>query len=224
MFANRSAVLYHQQKYDEALKEIERAIANGYPQDMMYKLKERKARCLLAKKNLKEALQAFQDTVQALDDSKLPTERHLKLERDAQIMIKMLQKNIEMEEKIMKKSKGHDATKDKSKDVIVDHFVCDSLGFDFSEAEGRFAIAKNEIKLGTYLVQEKPHASCLLQLYSQTHCQYCFKRTNVPISCSNCADIVSEMKKIFEDEKEKKNLHFELLIYFFAGLLFGNLS
>lgn len=194
LFANRSAVLYHQEKYDEALKEIERAIAAGYPNEMMYKLKERRARCYLAKKEHNEALKAFREDVQSLDDAKIPVDKKLKLERDAQIMIKMLEKSQLMEEKIKQKQKpknvkGSTDSKDNNKNV--EHFVSDCIGFKYTEDEGRFATAAKDIKLGTYLVQEKPHASCLLQLYSQTHCQYCFKRTNVPISCSNCADVVS---------------------------------
>ena len=194
LFANRSAVLYHMEHYDAALKEIERAINAGYPKEMMYKLKERKARCLLAKKNHKEAMHAFQEDIKALDDSKIPLENRMKLERDAQIMIKMLQKTLVMEEKATAAKK--DAKKQEREDEVikkkqVEHFVSDSLTFDFNELEGRFAKAGKDIKLGTYLVQEKPYASCLIQKYCQTHCQLCFKRTDVPIACSNCSDVVS---------------------------------
>lgn len=194
LFANRSAVLYHMEHYDVALKEIERAINAGYPKEMLYKLKERKARCLLAKKNHKEAMHAFQEDIKALDDSKIPLENRMKLERDAQIMIKMLQKTLVMEEKAtaaMKNAKKPEREDEAIKKKQVEHFVSDSLTFDFNELEGRFAKAGKDIKLGTYLVQEKPFASCLLQKYCQTHCQLCFKRTDVPIACSNCSDVVS---------------------------------
>lgn len=200
LYANRSAVLYHQGKYDAALKEIERAIAAGYPLDMMYKLKERKARCNLAKKDYKEALQAFREDVQALDDSKVPVDKKLKLERDAQIMIKMLEKNLAMEASLKKPETKN--VKGSKKDN-TEHFVSDSIGFKYTEEEGRFATAAKDIKLGTYLVQEKPHASCLLQPYSQTHCQNCFKRTNVPISCLKCADVVS-IRRALATTKAKK--------------------
>ena len=194
LFANRSAVLYHMEHYDAALKEIERAINAGYPKEMMYKLKERKARCLLAKKNHKEAMHAFQEDIKALGDSKIPLENRMKLERDAQIMIKMLQKTLVMEEKATaakKDAKKHEREDEVIKKKQVEHFVSDSLTFDFNELEGRFAKAGKDIKLGTYLVQEKPYASCLIQKYCQTHCQLCFKRTDVPIACSNCSDVVS---------------------------------
>jgi hypothetical protein len=174
------------------LKEIERAIEAKYPKNMMYKLKERKARCLLGKKSHVEAMKAFQEDVQALDDSNLPHDKRMKLERDAQIMIKLMQKNLDMEAKYMmsqKMPKVVTPPKIKPKEVI-EHFVSDTLTFDVTNDEGRFAKAAKEIKLGTYLVQEKPHVACLLQIYSQTHCQACFKRTNVPIACTGCADVI----------------------------------
>jgi SET and MYND domain-containing protein 4 len=158
----------------------------------MYKLKERKARCLLAKKALTEALKAFQETVTALDNSNLPHDKQMKLERDAQVMIKMLTKNVQMEEMMKKAGKlpaSSPPTKKKPKKV-VEHFVSDVLTFDCTDDEGRFAKAATDIKLGTYIVQEKPHVACLLQLYSQTHCQSCFKRTNLPIACTLCADVI----------------------------------
>ena len=191
IFANRSAVLYHQQQYDASLKEIERAIEAKFPQEMMYKLKERRARCFLAKKTLAQALAAFQETVQALDDSKLPHDKKMKLERDAQIMIKMLTKNLQMEEAMKKAGKfpKTPVAKKKTKEA-VEHFVSDALTFDYNEDEGRFAKAATDVKLGTYLVQEKPHVACLLQLYSQTHCQQCFKRVNLPVACRMCADVI----------------------------------
>lgn len=191
IFANRSAVLYHTAQYDAALVEIERSITANYPKDMMYKLKERKARCMLAKKNHVAALKAFQEDVQALDDSNLPNDKRMKLERDAQIMIKLMQKNLDMEARMKKTQKFAPvpAPKNKPKEA-VEHFVSDTVAFDFSDSEGRFAKAARDVKLGTYLVQEKPHVACLLQIYSQSHCQFCFKRTNVPIACSNCADVI----------------------------------
>lgn len=57
--ANRSAALYHLEKFSLALSDIELA-EKGYPKENMYKLKERAARCHLANKNLEQAMKAFQ--------------------------------------------------------------------------------------------------------------------------------------------------------------------
>lgn len=45
-YGNKSAVLYHLQKYDEAIKCIELAIASDYPADKLKKLNERKNNCI----------------------------------------------------------------------------------------------------------------------------------------------------------------------------------
>lgn len=57
--ANRSAALYHLEKYNLALSDIDLA-EKGYPKEIMYKLKERAARCHLANKTFELALRAFQ--------------------------------------------------------------------------------------------------------------------------------------------------------------------
>lgn len=56
--ANRSAALYHMENYDQALLDIALA-EKGYPKHMLYKLKERCARCYLAKKDYEPALKSF---------------------------------------------------------------------------------------------------------------------------------------------------------------------
>lgn len=58
LLANRSAALNHMEKFDHALQDIELAEEN-YPKELMYKLKERKARCYLAKKQYENALNSF---------------------------------------------------------------------------------------------------------------------------------------------------------------------
>lgn len=192
LFANRSAVLYHQAQYDATLAEIQRAIDAKYPNDLMYKLKERKARCMLAKKNNEEALKAFKEDIQALDNSKLPDEKLKKLEKDAQIMIKMLTQTVAIEQqaKLKMKLPAKKPEQKKKTDFVKDFVDRDSLTFDENEHEGRYAKAAKDIKLGAYLIQEKPHVSCLLQSFCQTHCHACFKRCNLPIACTRCADVV----------------------------------
>lgn len=58
LLANRSAALYRMEKFDLALQDIELA-EESYPKEMMHKLKERAARCYLAKKCYEQALEAF---------------------------------------------------------------------------------------------------------------------------------------------------------------------
>ncbi len=56
-FANRSEVLFRLKEYELCIRDITRAFDNGYPNNLMYKLFERKARCL---KELGEYPQALE--------------------------------------------------------------------------------------------------------------------------------------------------------------------
>lgn len=58
ILANRSAALYHLKHYDQALRDLDLAIPD-YNKKMVYKLKERKAKCFLAKNEFAQALQYF---------------------------------------------------------------------------------------------------------------------------------------------------------------------
>lgn len=58
VLANRSAALYHMELYDLAIGDIDLAIPD-YPQKMLHKLTERKARCFLAKEDFPQALELF---------------------------------------------------------------------------------------------------------------------------------------------------------------------
>lgn len=58
LLANRSAALYHMERYDHSIQDMELA-EEDYPPEMMYKIKERTARCYLAKKSYEKALNAF---------------------------------------------------------------------------------------------------------------------------------------------------------------------
>ncbi len=58
VYANRSAVLYHMEDYDQALRDISLAMPH-YPKNLSHKLYERKARCHLAQKDFDDAIKAF---------------------------------------------------------------------------------------------------------------------------------------------------------------------
>lgn len=68
------------------------ALSFSYPKELCYKIQERKAKCLLALKRHDEALATFRKTLQSLDDSKLATEKKMKMQNDIQIMLNLLTK------------------------------------------------------------------------------------------------------------------------------------
>lgn len=65
--------------------------------------------------------------------------------------------------------------KDK-RDEVSRKGLSKSVEFDFSPDEGRFAKAKQDIKIGEEILVEDPHCVMLLEKYSKSHCQHCFRR------------------------------------------------
>lgn len=95
-------------------------------------------------------------------------EKRGKLEKDSQIMIKMLPRQIELEKKMIQKSK--------SKPSNIREKLNQGVTFDYTDMEGRFATASRNINVGEEILCEKAHCVTLLQLYSKSHCQHCFTR------------------------------------------------
>lgn len=111
----------------------------------------------------------YRQTVHCLDESKLPIDKRFKLEKDAQIMIKMLPRELDMEKKMKKMLK-------KSKVAGPVEKLHKSVMFDYNELEGRYAKAAQDIKCGEEVLCEKAHCTALLQPFTRTHCQHCFTK------------------------------------------------
>nr|CAD7438443.1 unnamed protein product [Timema bartmani] len=171
--ANRSAALYHLKQYQPALDDIAFVSTLDYPLELNYKVLDRKARCLLAMNQLKDALEAFKATLKALDGAKLPDERRMKWQSDIQIMIAMLARNKELTNDPLPPSvtvlphvSGGRNKHYESASAAVN--VCRS------EEMGRYAVAAIDIKAGHTVVVEKAYCSVLLAEHRATHCFHCF--------------------------------------------------
>lgn len=108
-------------------------------------------------------------------------------------MIKILQRKIEMELETKKKLKikqnksttNNNNKKDEEKDMLSP-----SIKFEYSNEDGRYAVAEKSIKAGEIIINERPHCSVLLEDFTKTHCQNCFKRTVAPIACPTCSNVI----------------------------------
>ncbi|XP_068146195.1 SET and MYND domain-containing protein 4 [Drosophila tropicalis] len=188
--ANRSATLYHLQKYKECLLDIQRSIDLGYPKDLIYKLYERQARCHMALKDYPHTIESFKKCITAMDDSTLSSDKRAKLNLDAMTMIKMLQHDPRTAKQDAKQKKL--ATSSVSSTALQQEkeFLSDLVRIDQNKQEGRFARAAADVKIGQELLVERPFVAVLLEKYAKTHCEACFMRTVVPVACPRCADVV----------------------------------
>lgn len=131
--------------------------------------------------------------ITALDDSDLPLERRQKFEKDAQIMLTILPPQIEALKKepplvapSQQQPDKKPTARDQGRSEINEH-----VDFERTAAEGRFAVARDDIAIGERVLAERPHCAVLLESFAATHCQQCFRRAGlVPLPCDGCADVV----------------------------------
>lgn len=91
-----------------------------------------------------------------------------KIEKDAQIMIKLLPKQVEMENKMASKNQKANRTSDVK--------LNDAIKFDYNEQEGRFAKTVRNIGIGESVLVETALCATLNERFSKSHCQHCFTR------------------------------------------------
>ncbi|XP_077276488.1 protein-lysine N-methyltransferase SMYD4 [Temnothorax americanus] len=200
ILANRSATLYHLERHEYALEDIEEALQLGYPKDLFYKLEERRARCLLGLKRHDEAVKTFRRALQALDDARIPLERKQKFEADIRVMLAVMDKGKQLNETAKNPPRVHG--KQKSNAHLEDRFILEkkrnSLYPACSKAVeikddggdvGRHAVATRKITPGEIVIVERPHCTFLLAEYRLTHCYLCFARIFVPMpaACHTCS-------------------------------------
>lgn len=174
ILANRSATLYHLERYEYALEDIEEASRFDYPKDLFYKLEERRARCLLDLKRHDEAIEAFRRALQALDDARIPLERKQKFEADIRVMLAVMDKGKQLNETATKNPpRVH--SKQKLNVRLEDRFIPEkkrnplypacSRAVEIKDDGGdigRHAVATREIIPGEIVIVERPHCAFLL--------------------------------------------------------------
>lgn len=112
----------------------------------------------------------YRETITHLDNSKIPMDKRGKMEKDAQIMIKMLPQQVEMEKKMRKSSSNSDAV------LQFGTKLNKSVVFDYNEQEGRFTKTNRKMKVGEEVLVESAVCASLMEKFSKSHCQHCFAR------------------------------------------------
>ncbi|XP_014213800.1 SET and MYND domain-containing protein 4 [Copidosoma floridanum] len=201
ILANRSAALYHLERYQVALGDCDEALRTGYPGQLLYKLEERRARCLLALKRHLEAVDSFKRAIRALDDAReLAPDKKAKLEADMRVMLAVLLKGEQLSQRSgptrqqllhmeKKRAEERDATP-RMRERNPVYPAC-SKAVEVRDAGGdvgRYAVATRDIRPGEILVVERPHCATILAEKRLTHCHWCTVRISAayPAGCGVC--------------------------------------
>lgn len=173
ILGNRSAVLYHLELFELSLSDIEEAVRGGYPKELMYKLEERRARCLLALKRHSMAIEAFRRSLKALDEAKITAEKKQKVEYDVRVMLAVMEKGNELNNKNKNTITQTNGTASTHTSPQLPQLsspqnpeypaFSDAVEIKESDASvGRHAVAKREVLPGEVLAVEKSHSAVLL--------------------------------------------------------------
>ena len=144
----------------------------GYPHELLYKIEERRARCLLGLKRHDEAALAFRNALQALDTAKLTLDKKQKLEADIRVMLAVIDKGNQLAQKTPKIPQQGKIGESKRTTPKIDD--CNPLYPSCSKAIeirdeggsiGRHAVATKDIEPGEIVAIEKPYCAALLSEY-----------------------------------------------------------
>lgn len=200
-YANRSAVLFQMKEYDLCIRDITRAFDNSYPNNLMYKLFERKARCSKALKDFPRALESMKSAEMWMKHSTLSETKSSSFKKEISKQVEFLEDKV-----AQMKISDFTETAENRKVVTAPAKVLEPPKFPgeeskelpgarkeiklvYTEDKGRHLVAAEDISPGEILIVENPYSSILLPEYYSTHCQTCFHRTIAPIPCWCCATV-----------------------------------
>lgn len=190
--ANRSAVFYHQKRYQTCLQDIELSVESRYPKSLIYKLHERKAKCFMEMKDFEKANESFQNTLNSLTEAELEEKKHETIKT-------LVMKNLERCRE--KKSSSDNALrnsfeqfhgpvpfiKEKS-DVVLS--ASDSIGITKNEEIDFGLIANKDIPVGEVVIVERAYASIVLPKFDQIYCHHCCHRVIAAFPCQQCSEVM----------------------------------
>ncbi|XP_044017331.1 SET and MYND domain-containing protein DDB_G0273589-like [Aphidius gifuensis] len=183
--ANRSAVLFECNWFEDCLTDINHALENNYPDNLKAKLYLRKACCLQVLKPDEsiEIKQAFADVKKWIN----------KMDKKIQEDIENKLKNHEFSKqiKIGKCCKLIDDVEPKlnGENSLVPG-LSSALDLNYTQRFGRHIIANRDIKPGEILGVQKPYVNVVDLRIKYRLCWHCTKQTWASIPCDNCSDVI----------------------------------
>lgn len=192
-FANRSAVLANFGMYEDSLKDIERALEIGYPDNLKAKLYARKAKNLLAlnpkmRSEVDDSITQANIWVEKMgDDNKKKVKNSLD-----QLKMESFQEPVKKWDDSLFLPK---MTNDNPKILRASS----AIEIRQSDKFGRHIVATKNIKAGEAIMTHKAYSAVLMNEYWHTYCWNCLKFTWSCVPCSQCANVVYCNEKCRDD-------------------------
>ncbi|XP_041367336.1 SET and MYND domain-containing protein 4-like isoform X2 [Gigantopelta aegis] len=189
---NRSAALFHLEKIQDCLADINLALECQYPAESCYKLHLRKAQCLAARSHIDDALCELTTAEEKLQMNI----NHLKKKS-----LDLARQNIrELRKKLLDSTTLEVKCDDREATCCIPDLsygashkiphASSAIKIMYNNKEGRYLVATQDITPGDCLIVEKPFSAVLLPDHYQTHCNHCVAvLTSPPFPCRECCRV-----------------------------------
>ncbi|XP_057331962.1 SET and MYND domain-containing protein 4-like [Microplitis mediator] len=181
-FANRSAVLTTNGRYEESLKDIRRALEENYPDHLRATLYVRRAKNLLA---LNPVTNVDEIIVEAKHwASKMSEKEKTKLLNNIdKLKTKKFKKPVkELNNQVFMPATPNDNPRFKN--------TSGAITVNYSDKFGRHIVATRDIKAGEALCVKKVYALILLEEYQFKRCWNCSKHCWSSVPCNKCSHVI----------------------------------
>ncbi|XP_075227028.1 protein-lysine N-methyltransferase SMYD4-like [Lycorma delicatula] len=204
-YANRSAVSFSLNQFEDSIVDIDRALSKNYPDHLKYKLYERKGKCLLNLGRVKCAKDNYRNALNLINKSKLKEDRINNFVTALNKELNCLSENgsdcTDVEEASLNVENNNLLTKQGcTNDDSVPCLSyaqnsevpagCDAIKITYNETMGRHIVAVKDINPGDVLVVEQPYTSVLLPSAYNLYCFNCLRRSHTLIPCLECTKVL----------------------------------
>ncbi|XP_059471210.1 SET and MYND domain-containing protein 4-like isoform X2 [Neocloeon triangulifer] len=184
-YGNRSAALFHMKLYKDCMKDIDRALRSGFPENLRWKLFLRKARCL--KYLGQDHEPALQEAIQVIENSDFPLEMKKQLVEAAKPEVDKDEPSYEN-----KLPEPHLwALPDLSYGVNSEvPSFSNAVSLQYNKDIGRHLVANQAIQTGDVLVVDKCVVASLAGEVRWDFCSRCFRSSMALVPCSKCGCVM----------------------------------
>ncbi|XP_014215994.1 SET and MYND domain-containing protein 4-like [Copidosoma floridanum] len=177
-YANRSCVLYYLSKFEECIRDIDRALKGNYPDKLRPNLLIRKAKCLKILGREEDFNEVYKEISSLLRRLDISDEVKEILEMRINSTVNKIDELLKLKDTSVKPPS------------FVPHIYIPSasevLDLKFNEKFGRHYVATRDIKPGECLIAEKTYAMIINPSNIYTHCSHCLMKAWDSIPCEHC--------------------------------------
>ena len=191
--ANRSACQFYLGDLTSCLQDIQLALSSGYPEQLRYKLYERRAKCHLLSGNFDKARAALSQAKKSLEANRSKLEE--KKQSQAKKSLKEISEAISSKRGLAEETIMVEEREDPSVPRLSQgcHKKLRSLSslvrVEYREGVGRHVVAAKQVQAGDTLAVENPVAAVLYSDKQGTNCDLCTAKLRSAVPCPTCAGV-----------------------------------